>query len=81
MLAGPLFAGIVIGKMSDNAYVLMALASIAALFLFSRVKYMEKQGQAEVPEGSRAAVQGSYKDLFKLPVLLAPSRSDFLSWP
>ena len=70
LLAGPLFAGIVIGKMSDNAYVLMALASIAALFLFSRVKYMEKQGQAEVPEGSRAAVQGSYKDLFKLPVLL-----------
>ena len=70
LLAGPLFAGIVIGKMSDNAYVLMALASIAALFLFSRVKYKEKQGQAEVPEGSRAAVQGSYKDLFKLPVLL-----------
>ncbi|MFR9233923.1 MAG: hypothetical protein ACLVLH_13365 [Eisenbergiella massiliensis] len=34
LLAGPLFAGIVIGKMSDNAYVLMALASIAALFLF-----------------------------------------------
>lgn len=53
LLAGPLFAGIVIGKMSDNAYVLMALASIAALFLFSRVKYKEKQGQAEVPEGSR----------------------------
>lgn len=70
LLAGPLFAGIVIEKMKDNAYVLMALAAIAALLLFSRVKYMEKQEQAEVTEESRASVQGSFKDLFKLPVLL-----------
>lgn len=70
LLAGPLFAGIVIEKMSDNAYVLMALAAIAALFLFSRVKYMEKQEQAEEAGESRASVQGSFKDLFQLPVLL-----------
>lgn len=70
LLAGPLAAGLIIEKMSDKAYLLMAFAAILALFLFSGVKYKENQGQLEGPEESGTIAQGTFMDLFKLPMLL-----------
>lgn len=70
LLAGPLIAGIIIEKMSEKAYLLMAFAAVLTLFLFSRVKYRGKQVQADGPEENQASAQGTFMDLFRIPVLL-----------
>lgn len=70
MLAGPLIAGIIIKKANDNAYLLMALAAIMTIFLFFRLNYNRNKIQETPGDEPAVPPQGSFKNLFKIPVLI-----------
>lgn len=70
-LAGPLIAGIIVEKMSGIAYPIMAIASIIALFLFNKVKYVENKVPTDGAGKSAASAKGSFRNLFQQPVLLS----------
>lgn len=70
LLVGPLLAGIIIEKTSDTAYLFMAFAALIALFLFSKVHYVENKGHENPTKETQAAPQGSFMNLLRLPLLL-----------
>lgn len=70
MLAGPLVAGIIVEKMSGQAYPVMAVSAVIAGFLFFRVKYIGKKEQEGRAEETEAPSQGSFCHLFQQPVLI-----------
>lgn len=69
-LAGPLAAGILVEKASDKAYLIMTAASILALFLFLKVKFLDNKEEQGGTDENGTSPQGSFRHLCRLPVLI-----------